>query len=85
MYVRGQFTTVRRVYSGFGPQGQYTLELDSTTFAFGTVYEIEIETASPEDAKNVMYLFFFFFSLKQNEREAPKTEKRRKLRFPAHT
>lgn len=60
MVNQGGFQTTRRVYDRVGEK--YTLELDVTTFSTGPVYEIEIETDTPVDAKNALYTRFFALS-----------------------
>ncbi|XP_059433458.1 triphosphate tunnel metalloenzyme 3-like [Corylus avellana] len=47
------FENVRRVYKWKG----LTLELDETDFGFGTQYEIECESANPEDARQLLEEF----------------------------
>jgi adenylate cyclase class IV len=49
----GGFENVRRVYEWKGLK----LELDETDFGFGTQYEIECESANPEDAKQLLEEF----------------------------
>ncbi|XP_059432331.1 triphosphate tunnel metalloenzyme 3-like [Corylus avellana] len=49
----GGFENVRRVYEWKGLK----LELDETDFGFGTLYEIECESANPEDAKQLLEEF----------------------------
>ncbi|XP_059432739.1 triphosphate tunnel metalloenzyme 3-like [Corylus avellana] len=49
----GGFGNVRRVYEWKGLK----LELDETDFGFGTMYEIECESANPEDAKQLLEEF----------------------------
>ena len=49
----GGFGNVRRVYEWKGLK----LELDETDFGFGTLYEIECESANPEDAKRLLEEF----------------------------
>jgi len=44
----GGFFNRREIYQ----YGALHLELDKTTFEFGTVYEIEVETANPDHVKN---------------------------------
>ncbi|GMH30674.1 hypothetical protein Nepgr_032517 [Nepenthes gracilis] len=46
----GGFKNVRRVYEWSGLK----LELDETTFDFGTLYEVESETGEPEKAKELI-------------------------------
>lgn len=54
----GGFKNVRRVYQWEGLK----LEVDETSFAFGTLYEIECESDQPERAKEMIEGF-----LRQNE------------------
>lgn len=46
----GGFRNVRNVYEWNGLK----LELDETDYAFGTCYEIECETANPDEAKRML-------------------------------
>ena len=49
--IKGNFETIRRVYKGLGTDAKFTIELDKSLFTTGTVYEIELETDTPVEAK----------------------------------
>ncbi|KAJ3675393.1 hypothetical protein LUZ60_004435 [Juncus effusus] len=51
----GGFKNVRAVYDW---KDNLVLELDETSFSFGTVYEVECESENPEKAKELLEGFF---------------------------